>query len=80
MNLPRVTPNGGIDVDGQYLPTGTVVGMNPYVVHRNPDISGKCEEQFPPDRWLEEVDNGDRERYYFAFGSWSRICLGKNLS
>lgn len=80
MSLPRVTPTGGIETDGRYLPAGTVVGVNPWVLHRDTKVYGEDVEQFRPERWLERDNKGDMERYFFAFGSGSRTCLGKNLS
>ncbi|MCJ1363635.1 hypothetical protein MMC16_002742 [Acarospora aff. strigata] len=79
MSLPRVTPPGGIEIDGRYIPQGTTVGVNPWVVHRDTNIFGEDVESFRPDRWLKN-DSGDMERFFFAFGSGARICLGRNLS
>lgn len=36
-------------------------------------------EAFRPDRWLKE-DTGDMRRFFFAFGSGARMCLGRNIS
>jgi cytochrome P450 len=79
MNLPRVTPAEGIEVDGKFLPAGTVAGVNPWVVHRNQDVFGKDVEAFRPERWL-EGDRSDMDRFFFAFGSGARLCLGRNIS
>ncbi|KAL2356702.1 cytochrome P450 [Cryomyces antarcticus] len=79
MSLPRVTPEGGVEIDGRFLPAGTVIGVNPWVVHRNKDVFGEDVESFRPDRWLKE-DNGDMHRFFFAFGSGARMCLGRNIS
>ncbi|OMP88268.1 Pisatin demethylase [Diplodia seriata] len=61
MSLPRVVPPGGTEIDGTYLPAGTIVGVNPWVVHRNKEVYGDDIEAFRPDRWLEE-DNGDMRK------------------
>ncbi|GAB7350709.1 hypothetical protein MBLNU459_g1265t2 [Dothideomycetes sp. NU459] len=79
MSLPRVVPQGGVTIDGRYLPANTVVGANPWVIHRNKEIYGDDVEQFRPDRWLKE-DSGDMRRFFFTFGSGARTCLGRNLS
>lgn len=79
MSLPRTVPKGGVTMAGKYLPAGTVVGVNPWVVHRNREVYGDDVEQFRPDRWLKE-DTGDMRRFFFAFGSGARMCLGRNLS
>ncbi|GFN18676.1 cytochrome P450 [Aspergillus tubingensis] len=79
MTLPRVVPKGGIVIDGCFLPEGTTVGVNPWVVHRDASIFGDDVEAFRPERWLGEK-TGDMRRYFFAFGGGSRLCIGKNIS
>lgn len=81
MSLPRVVPEEGIEIDGRYLQPGTVVGVNPWVVHRDEHIFGEAVEEFRPERWLVDREKrGDMERFFFAFGSGARICLGRNIS
>ena len=79
MSLPRVVPPGGIEIDGKYLPAGTIVGVNPWVVHRDQGVFGDDVESFRPERWLEK-DRADMDRFFFAFGSGARMCLGRNIS
>lgn len=79
MSLPRVVPEGGIEIDGHYLPKGTIVGANPWVVHRDQSIFGEDVEAFRPERW-QEGDRSDMDRFFFAFGSGARMCLGRNIS
>ena len=74
MSLPRRVPEGGFEVDRKYLPAGSVIGANPWVVHRKEEIFGEDVYSFKPERWLIE-DNGDMHRYFFAFGSGARMCL-----
>ena len=80
MTLPRVVPAEGIEIDGTFMPAGTTVGVNPWVVHRNEEIFGDEPESFKPERWLRKEARGDMERFFFAFGSGARICLGRNIS
>ncbi|KAI4718502.1 cytochrome P450 [Aureobasidium sp. EXF-10727] len=61
MSLPRVTPAGGVTIANTFIPAGTVVGANPWVVHRNKEVYGEDVEDFRPDRWLKE-DTGDMQR------------------
>lgn len=49
----RVTPPEGAIIDGYHIPRGTVVGINPWVIHRNTDIFGEGADTFRPERWLE---------------------------
>jgi cytochrome P450 len=79
MSLPRVVPAVGIEIDGKFLPAGTIVGVNPWVVHRDQEIFGKDVESFRPEMWL-EGDRSDMDRFFFAFGSGARVCLGRNIS
>ncbi|KAK0270305.1 hypothetical protein LTR54_017022 [Friedmanniomyces endolithicus] len=79
MSLPREVPIGGATIAGQYLPAGSVVGANPWVIHRNKEVYGDDVEAFRPERWMIE-DNGDMHRFFFAFGSGARMCLGRNIS
>ena len=49
------------------------------VVHRNEEVFGEDVDSFRPERWMKE-DNGDLHRFFFAFGSGARMCLGRNIS
>ncbi|KAL4863672.1 hypothetical protein BDV12DRAFT_206324 [Aspergillus spectabilis] len=79
LNLPRVVPEGGTTISGHFIPAGTTVGVNAWVVHHDPTVFGRDHEDFRPERWLEE-DKGNMERYFFAFGGGQRLCIGKNIS
>ncbi|KAF2764917.1 cytochrome P450 family protein [Teratosphaeria nubilosa] len=81
-SLPRVTPEGGASVAGTYIPAGTVIGANPWVVHRSKEVYGEDVEAFRPERWMgkEEEGKGDMQRFFFAFGSGARLCIGRNIS
>ncbi|KAI1130704.1 putative benzoate 4-monooxygenase cytochrome P450 [Nemania abortiva] len=50
--LERVVPEGGITIFGTYLPGGTVVGGNPWVVNRHKATFGNDAEFWRPERWL----------------------------
>ena len=64
----RITPPGGANIDGYHIPGGTIVGINPWVIHRNTDIFGKDVDVFRPERWLEgPVDDiGEMKRNLFS--------------
>lgn len=53
LHLERVVPPGGLEVCGKTLPAGTIVGMNAWVVHRDPNIFGPDADAWRPERWLE---------------------------
>lgn len=80
--LERVVPKGGVELNGQYFPEGTIMGCNPWIVHRDKDLYGPDAEEFRPERWLDASAEKLRamERASLAFGSGSRICIGKHIS
>lgn len=49
----RVTPPEGAFIDGYHIPGGTIVGINPWVIHRNAKIFGDDVDDFRPERWLD---------------------------
>ncbi|KAL1888261.1 hypothetical protein Sste5346_009653 [Sporothrix stenoceras] len=77
-----VTSKAGLEVCGAHLPQGTVVGLNPWVVHRDPRIFGEDADEWNPDRWLRPKDEtrAAMERSLLTFGAGHRTCLGKNIS
>ena len=42
----------------------TVVGANPWVIHRNTDVYGDDVEEFRPERWLGKGDKGDMRLHF----------------
>jgi hypothetical protein len=53
MLLERIVPEGGATFDGVFLPGGTIVGMNPWVIARDKKVYGEDAEDFRPERWIE---------------------------
>lgn len=90
MIMERIVPSGGLALpDGRFVAPGTIVGMNPWVVHRNQEIFGADADRFNPDRWLKGEDEDEetyRERLKrmkdadLTFGAGNRVCLGQNLA
>ncbi|KAK5064352.1 hypothetical protein LTR84_000185 [Exophiala bonariae] len=80
--LWRNVPEGGATIAGQYFRAGTVVGINPWVAHRNQSIFGPDAKSFRPERWLEASSEqaAAMERYWIPFGMGARTCIGKNIS
>ncbi|KAJ5719166.1 cytochrome P450 [Penicillium malachiteum] len=48
--LERVVPEGGTTLCGVYLEAGTIVGMNPAVIHHDKSIFGDDAAKFRPER------------------------------
>ncbi|KAI1174582.1 putative cytochrome P450 [Nemania sp. FL0916] len=82
LHLERVVPPEGLEVCGTQLPAGTIVGMNAWVVHRDPEVFGSDADAWRPERWLD----GDQEQLkkmnasLLTFGAGHRVCLGKHIS
>jgi cytochrome P450 len=79
--LERYVPSGGATLCGQYLPEGTVVGVNAWVVQYNPRVFTNPD-NFIPERWIESTEDSlkEMEQSLFYFGGGSRTCIGKNIS
>lgn len=88
--LERIVPPGGLQLPngGPFLPAGTIVGANPWIIHRHP-VFGKDVESFVPERWLQAASESSTEfmtrkqqmlRASFTFGAGPRTCIGKNIS
>ncbi|KAJ5240002.1 Cytochrome P450 [Penicillium chermesinum] len=87
--LERIVPEGGLQLPGgPYLPGRTIVGANPWTIHRH-SCFGKEVNSFIPERWLRA--EGESESAYqsrkqqmlratFTFGAGPRTCIGKNIS
>jgi cytochrome P450 len=52
----RVVPREGAVINGYKLPGGTIVGVNPWAMHYNPEIFGVDVDIFRPERWLESPE------------------------
>ncbi|RMZ84350.1 hypothetical protein DV738_g563, partial [Chaetothyriales sp. CBS 135597] len=94
--LPREVMKGGVVVDGEYIPEGTVVGVPAYVVHHDKDAFPDPW-SFVPERWIAGshlhttttkdgtavVLKEDVERArqaVCAFSLGSRGCIGKPVA
>jgi hypothetical protein len=90
---PRRTPHvpGGscLGPDGEYLgiPGGVRISAQAWSLHRNANVFPDPE-AFSPDRWLSSKEDGSVEydpssemnRWFWAFGSGGRMCVGSNLA
>ncbi|KAI6868135.1 benzoate 4-monooxygenase cytochrome-like protein P450 [Hortaea werneckii] len=80
--LERVVPPQGIEILGEHIRGGTIVGCNAWVLHRRAEIFGSDVDAFRPERWLEAKSDQLKEMKatMFQFGAGARTCIGKNIS
>jgi cytochrome P450 len=77
----RIAPAGGKVIDGHFVPAGTEITSQSYVVQRNKELYGEDAELFRPERWLEsEKRSFELEAAQFTFGMGPRVCLGKDIA
>lgn len=84
---PRMTPANatlgplGAEVHG--IPAGVRVVSYAHALHRNADVFPEPE-AWRPERWLDQngrvLVGGEKARWFWAFGSGGRMCIGSNLA
>ncbi|KAH6633339.1 cytochrome P450 monooxygenase-like protein [Boeremia exigua] len=85
---PRYTPPQGCQLgpSGEYfVPGGVRVSASAGILHQNEDVYN-CASEWRPERWLnlEKLDEEKRKdmetRWFWAFGSGGRMCVGSHLA
>lgn len=88
-NLERVVPPQGAVISGEFIPGGTIVGCNAWIIHKRREIFGDDVDTYRPERWLidPQKNRADEEARVtkmastlFHFGAGSRSCLGRHIS
>ena len=82
---PRITPHPACTLGKFVIPGGVRVGAQAHTIHRNGNA-------FPdPDKWdhtrwldgengYSEEQKRERDRYFWAFSSGGRMCVGSNFA
>ena len=71
--LERISPEGGLNLAGTHIPEGTVVGMQAYTQHRNPDVYPDPY-RFLPERWVDPTPA--MKLNFLPFSAGPRACIG----
>ncbi|EJC97665.1 cytochrome P450 monooxygenase [Fomitiporia mediterranea MF3/22] len=79
LGLPRVVPEGGLNVCGKWFPEGTILSVPTYTIHRNTGVWGEDANVFRPERWF-EGDQAAMQKVFNAFSFGPRACIGRNLA
>lgn len=80
--MERHVPPQGVEIDGHFLPGGTIVGINPWVTNYNGEVFPEPE-VFRPERWMEASEAHLKvmnELWELNFGGGSRKCVGRHIS
>ena len=79
---PRITPIGPTTLVGyENIPAGVRVSAQPYSLHRNPKVFPEPD-MWKPERWLDanSAQKGEMMRWFWAFGSGGRMCIGTHFA
>ncbi len=68
-----------IDLGGYRLPSGALVLISPYTMHRLPNYFPDPQ-RFDPDRWTPEFERALPRHAYMPFGGGPRICIGNQFA
>ena len=64
MGLPRSVPHEGLTIGNRTFTKGTILSVNPWVIHRSTEIWGSDARTFVPERWFRD-DAAEMEKKYF---------------
>lgn len=77
-SLPRIVPDGGMEIDGKFVPAGTAIGMHHLATYRMESYFKNANE-FHPERWLgDPAYKDDHLNAMEPFSVGPRNCLGKS--
>ncbi|KAJ2820949.1 hypothetical protein FBU31_005062 [Coemansia sp. 'formosensis'] len=74
--LPRMSPKGGITIQGHFIPEGTVIAVNLFAANHHPAFWSQPR-VFNPQRFL---DDDSARHNVLTFSSGKRVCPGRQLA
>ena len=70
LNITRLVPPEGTELDGQFFPGGTSIAVNGWVLHRDKQVFGEDADTYRAERWLADTEKARvMERYMFQVRS-----------
>lgn len=60
LNISRLAPADGADLDGEHFEPGTRISVNGWVLHRDTETFGRDADVYRPERWLEDEERARR--------------------
>ena len=86
-HLPREVLKGGLQVDDEFFPEGTVVGTSAYCIGHSEEYYPRAWE-FRPERWILAEDGGEGSKEsiriakdaFCPFSLGTRGCVGKSVA
>ncbi|KAK8102239.1 hypothetical protein PG984_015385 [Apiospora sp. TS-2023a] len=79
MGLPRLAPKEGITIGSETFPSGTILSVNPWVIHHSQELWGPDASEFNPDRWM-TGNVTEMDRYWMPFGAGYNSCPGQHVT
>lgn len=74
LNITRLVPPEGTELDGHQFKAGTRIAVNGWVLHRDQATFGSDADFFRPERWLEDEERARRmDRYMFQVRRYSAL-------
>lgn len=65
VDISRLVPPGGAEIDGARYPGGVSAAFNAWVLHRDEEIFGPDVETYRPERWLDKDKAKNMDRFMF---------------
>lgn len=78
--FPRLVAKGGIMLIRKFVPEGTEITCNSWVMQRDEYICGEDACAFRPERWPNVDKAKIYDKYNLAFEYGTRTCLGRDIA
>ena len=81
VTLPRIVSDGGLVLNNTFIPAGTEIGANPYVINRDRSVFGTDADDFSPERWFRDLEKTrEMHKWMFTWGWGPRDCVGRHFA